>query len=80
MGRRLTFDPERARPDVEAIVSRLSEMSESGTFPMTPKAADRSAWRYRGFGRLFPDLRDRARSLREKEWPDDRPVPPGMDG
>ena len=80
MGRRLTFDPERARPDVEAILSRLSEMAESGTFPMTPKAPDRSAWRYRGFGRLFPDLRDRARSLREKEWPEDRPVPPGMDG
>jgi len=79
MGLRLSFDPERSRADVEAVLSRLSDMAERGTFPMNPDAPNMPAWRYRGFDRLFPDLRDRGRVLRQKEWPADRPVPPGWE-
>lgn len=76
MGERFVFEPDRVRDEVESILNDLSDMAETGTFPMTPDAPSASAWLYRGFGRLFPHLRERSRTLADKDWPPDRPLPP----
>lgn len=77
MGTRLSFRPARYREDVERLVDRLNALARSGSFPMTPKARSASAWRYRGYDRLVHDLAARSRDLKQKDYPDDRPRPPG---
>ncbi|MFP4227977.1 MAG: PD-(D/E)XK nuclease family protein [Salinivenus sp.] len=77
MGTRISFRPAAYREDVERLVQRLDAMARSGSFPMTPDAPKTSAWRYRGYDRLVHDLRTRARSLKDKAYPEDRPAPPG---
>ena len=76
MGTRLAFDPAAHRSAVERGLQRLARLAASGSFPMHPKARYRSGWRYRGYDRIFRDLADRSRALKEKTYPTDRPVPP----
>jgi ATP-dependent helicase/DNAse subunit B len=79
MGTRLSFRPGRYREDVERLVDQLNALARSGSFPMTPDARDASAWRYRGYDRLVHDLAARSRELKLKAYPEDRPLPPGVD-
>jgi len=79
MGTRVAFRPARYREETEGLLERLSELARSGSFPMTPNAKNTSAWRYRGYDRLFHDLRARCRVLRDKAYPEDRPAPPFLD-
>jgi len=79
MGTRIAFRPAAHRDEVETLLTRLRALARSGSFPMTPDAKDATAWRYRGYGRLVGDLRDRSRTLRNKSYPDDRPAPPFLD-
>jgi len=79
MGTRLSFRPAAYRDEVEGLIERLGALARSGSFPMTPHLPDATAWRYRGYERLVHDLRTRARVLKDKAYPDDRPAPPFLD-
>jgi len=76
VGTRLAADPAAYRADVDALVGRLGALAERGTFPMTPDLRDVNAWTWGGYDRLVPNLRRRRAELREKAYPEDRPVPP----
>jgi len=75
MGTRLVFRPDRYREEVDAIVTSLSDLARTGTFPMTPDARYANPWKYRGYDRLFPDLAERSRELKAKILPENRPTP-----
>ncbi len=79
MGARLAFHPARYRSEVEQCLNRFSRLAATGSFPMHPKARSRNAWRYRGYDRIFRDLAARSRVLRQKTYPDDRPLPPSFE-
>jgi RecB family exonuclease len=79
MGTRIAFHPAQYRTDVERLVERLNALACSGSFPMTPEAKTASAWRYRGYDRLVHDLDARSRTLKQKGYPEDRPLPPGQE-
>jgi len=79
MATRLTFDPSRYRRDVERHIEALSGLARTGSFPMHPRARYLNAWKWRGYDRIFRSLKERSRQLKDKEVPDDRPVPPSFD-
>lgn len=79
MGARLVFPPAAYREKVDAILTDLATLARTGTFPMSPDAHRTNPWKYRGYARLFPNLRDRTRDLKAKSIPEDRPVPRGWE-
>ncbi len=79
MGTRLAFDPAQYRNEVEQHLKQLARLAATGSFPMHPKARYRTAWKYRGYDRIFRDLPARSRSLRDKMYPEDRPIPPSFE-
>ena len=78
-GTRLAFAPGQYREEVERLLDRLSTLAATGSFPMHPRARYRSAWRYRGYDRLFRDLSARSTALQAKTYPEARPVPPSFE-
>lgn len=77
MGRRIAAPPHRYRGELNAIIRRLSALARSGTFPMVSDLHEHNGWAYSAFARLHPDLKERARTLREKTtWDEsERPLP-----
>ena len=81
MGRRLAFRPRARREKAHQILEQLSSLTKSGTFPMIEKPHKQNNWKYRGFERLYPDLKARSDELGDKETWDasQRPLPAHLD-
>ena len=77
VGARMGFSPADHRAEVEDVISRLRNLTYTGTFPVSPKLDESTAWKYNGYKRIVNTLDDRKKEVKEKTYPD-RPKPPSF--
>jgi hypothetical protein len=80
VGARIGFPPAPYRSRAETILEQLRTLTQTGTFPQTPRMTRVTDWKWNGYDRLVQDLNTRAREVRakNKNYPDDRPQPPSF--
>ena len=74
MGKRISASAKAHRQSVARVLQKISDGITGGAFPIT----DADALRY-SYAPLFHDYRERRKQVNSKDWPDDRPAPPGFD-
>ncbi|WP_103027186.1 PD-(D/E)XK nuclease family protein [Salinibacter altiplanensis] len=78
IGSRISANPSLYRDDVENILETLGDLTESGSFPVSPNLKDISDWKWGGYDRIAGDLKARKDELKEKAYPEGRPKPPSF--
>ncbi|NBC85595.1 MAG: PD-(D/E)XK nuclease family protein [Bacteroidetes bacterium] len=78
VGARIGFSPADHRTEAETILTRLRDLTRTGTFPVAPHLEGVTAWKWNGYDRLVKDLATRRKEVRPKarNYPGDRPLPP----
>jgi len=79
IGTRIGFSPAEHRAKVESVISRLRDLTCTGTFPVSPKLHESNAWKYNGYKRIVSTLDKRKKEVEDKakSYPD-RPKPPAF--
>jgi len=77
-GDRITFPPADHQTETEAILKRLAELAETGSFPVAKTLHQIDRWKWNDYSRIFQDLSDRKDELKDKDYPEGRPQPPGF--
>ena len=77
VGARMGFSPADHRANVEDVISRLRNLTCTGTFPVNPKLDESTAWKYNGYKRIVSTLDKRKKEIGDKTYPD-RSEPPAF--
>ena len=77
VGARMGFSPADHRANVEDVISRLRNLTCTGTFPVSPKLDESTAWKYNGYKRIVSTLDKRKKEIGDKTYPD-RSEPPAF--